>query len=336
MSAALAGNPDQTPTAAGQGRDTAIDFLRAACILYIVGYWHLVPYTHSFPGYANVYTECLKDIALGTFVFCSGLLLAGRPVDLAWTGVAQFYRRRVIRIYPLYLLALLGFGMIGMASTDVIVRALLLVSMFLPPAPYTLWFISMIMTFYLLTPWLLRQADHSRTLLLAGLILMVVGIMMHQQVHPLDTRMLQYLPCFLLGLAWKRMPALAPACARRVLLVIAALLGAFLLYRLQHGQELDAALGRIPTIVTGTVLLYLAASRYSGRLQAPWITRVAYASFCVYLFHRLVFHYAIGLYFPVDAYARLAYLMGVVLPLIVVLSYYAQRLYDRVQQTIHL
>lgn len=79
-----------------QARDTAIDVLRAGCILYIVGYWHLVPYTEAFPAYANSVTECLKDIAFGTFVFCSGLLLAGRRIVLDRASIAAFYLRRVI------------------------------------------------------------------------------------------------------------------------------------------------------------------------------------------------------------------------------------------------
>jgi peptidoglycan/LPS O-acetylase OafA/YrhL len=316
------------PAPAGE-RDAAIDFLRAVCILYIVGFWHLVPYTQSFPGYAGVYTEYVKDVALGTFVFCSGLLLAGRTVPLTRAGLAAFYLRRVLRIYPLYALALLGFGVIGMAGKPVIVHALLLVSMFLPPAPYTLWFITMIMVFYLCTPFLLRLSASPRAYLLAGAGLLVLGVLEHRLVHRIDTRILQYLPSFLLGIAWQRMPALQTRVARRTLWLAAVLVAAFLLYRLQHGQELGAALGRVPAILAGTLLLYSAAGRARARLRSAPVAYLAYASFCVYLLHRLVFHYAIAVYFPADGTARLLYLECVVLPVIVLLSFSVQWVYDR-------
>ncbi|MEZ5542360.1 MAG: acyltransferase [Pseudomonadota bacterium] len=326
---APAGGRAPQPDSANAGRDAAIDFLRAAGILYIVGYWHLVPYTQSFPGYGNIYTEFLKDIALGSFVFCSGVLLARRPLAPSWSALAAFYRRRVLRIYPLYVIALLLFGVAGLASQAVVLNALLLMSMFLPPAPYTLWFVCMIMTFYLLTPPLLWLAEYPYALLLAGSTLLALGSAWHLAVHPLDTRLLQYLPCFLAGIAWTRMPALAGACARRSVLVLGVLVAAFLWYRVLYGQGLEAALGRIPAILAGTVLLYQSSVRQAGYLRARWLTHLAYASFCIYLFHRPVFHYLIGLHFPEDAWLRLAWLLGVALPLTVVLAYAVQTSYDR-------
>ncbi len=319
------------PVHGGQGRDVAIDFLRAACILYIVGYWHLVPYTHAFPGYANVYTECIKDIALGTFVFCSGLLLAGRRVALTRSGLAEFYLRRVARIYPLYVIALLLFGITGLAGNANIVNAILLLSMFDPPAPYTLWFISMIMTFYVFTPFLLRLADYPGYFLAGGIVLLAGGVLVHENVHVIDTRIIQYLPCFLLGIACKRVTSLEQLLRPRPVLLVVVLATTFLLYRLQHGEGSFAALGRIPAVLAGTLLLYQSFTSQSDRLHSPLILRLAYASFCIYLFHRLVFRVAIDLYFPDGGYSRLAYLLAVVLPVTVVVSYYTQRVYDRIR-----
>lgn len=312
-----------------QARDTAIDVLRAGCILYIVGYWHLVPYTEAFPAYANSATECLKDIALGTFVFCSGLLLAGRRIVLDRASIAAFYLRRVVRIYPLYALALLLFAMAGLVDRDAMANALLLGSMFNPPAPYTLWFISMIMAFYLVTPLWVRLADYPRYFLLTAFLLLAAFMFVHARVHALDTRIVQYLPCFLLGIAYKGVGGVERAFSTRAVLLLALFVPAFLLYQVQYGAEHAAALGRIPAILAGTLLLFRFAVRYLGRFDSPSILRLAYASFCVYLFHRVIFHWSIGLYFPVDGFARLAYLLAVVLPATVVIGYYTQLAYDR-------
>lgn len=313
----------------GQDRDATIDFLRAGCILYIVGYWHLVPYTDAFPGYANSLTECLKDVALGTFVFCSGLLLAGRRIALTRAAVSAFYMRRVVRIYPLYVVALVLFGAAGLADRTVIVNAILLLSMFNPPAPYTLWFVSMIMTFYLATPFLARLAEFPYRYLLTGILMLVCAVLVHERVHTLDTRFIQYLPCFLFGIAYKRMAGLERLVRPRTALLLVLMIPAFLLYQLQHGAGGSAAMGRIPAVLVGTLLLFQSTTLLARRYNSPGVLRLAYASFCIYLFHRVIFQLSIDLYFPADGVARLAYLLGVALPATVVISYYAQCAYDR-------
>lgn len=310
-------------------RDPAIDVLRVGCILYIVGYWHLVPYTEAFPGYANGVTECIKDIALGAFVFCSGLLLARRRIGWDRATVMSFYRRRVLRIYPLYALALLLFGASGLAGYDQIVAALLLVSMFDPPAPYTLWFVSMIMTFYLLTPLWIRLADTPRYYLAHGLLLLTAGVCVHAWVQPLDARIIQYLPCFLFGIAYARLPAIGRMLDGSALPLLAAFCAAFVLARIDFGEDALAVVARIPLILAGTLLVFRFADRYLGRFGSPAILRLAYASFCVYLFHRVIFQWSIGLYFPVAGPERLVYLLAVVLPVTLAVAYGLQRAYDR-------
>jgi peptidoglycan/LPS O-acetylase OafA/YrhL len=317
-----------------RGRDVSIDLLRAACILYIVGYWHLVPYTEAFPGYANSITEGIKDTALGTFVFCSGVLLAGRPIALMRVSLVAFYQRRVLRIYPLYAIALLLFGAVGLADRDVILNAMLLLSMFKPPAPYTLWFVSMIMTFYLVTPFLVRLADYPRLYLLASLVIILCAVIIHQETHPLDTRLIQYLPCFLVSIAYKRVVRLEQLIRSRAAVLLALFIPAFYLYQLQYGAGSVAALGRIPAVLIGTLLLFHAAALLAGRCNARAVVWVSYASFCTYLFHRVIFQMSIDLYYPAEGYARLVYLLGVVLPATVVISYYAQLAYDRGAQSL--
>ena len=312
-----------------QDRDAAIDFLRAGCILYIVGYWHLVPYTETFPGYANSLTECIKDIALGTFVFCSGLLLAGRRIALTRAAVSAFYMRRVVRIYPLYVVALLLFGAAGLADRTVIMNAILLLPMFNPPAPYTLWFVSMIMTFYLVTPLLVRLAEFPQRYLLTGILLLACAVLVHERIHTLDTRMIQYLPSFFFGIAFKRVAGLERLLRYRAALLLVLMIPAFLLYQLQHGAGAYAAIGRVPAVLVGTLLLFQTTALLVGRYNSRGVLRIAYASFCIYLFHRVIFQLSIDLYYPADGFARLAYLLGVALPATVVISYYAQLAYDR-------
>jgi len=311
------------------GRSLGVDLLRALCILYIVGYWHLIPYTSALPGYANWFTEGLKFVAMATFVFCSGFLLARQAVTLDPAGLWSFYRRRLLRIYPLYLLTLILFGLVGLASLAQVVDGAILVSMFDPPAMPTLWFITMIMVFYLVAPLLVRFAERPVVLLVmtVGLLLALAGE--HQLVKPIDLRILVYLPAFALGIAVQRQPILRAWLERRqwLLLVLAALM--LPLSRIGNEGSLSGAVTLMPLVLVSGAALFLVSDRMASRLHAPTIGLLAYASFGLYLLHRLVFKAVIALHFPAQGWDQVGYLLLVALPLSILAGYGLQRGYDR-------
>jgi peptidoglycan/LPS O-acetylase OafA/YrhL len=311
------------------GRNAAIDLLRVLCIEYIVGYWHLIPYTHWLPGYANALTEALKDMALGTFVLVSGLLLArhGPPARLGdWLC---FYRRRLVRLYPLYLLALLLFGALGLASQATILKGALLVSMFAPPAPPTLWFVTMIMVFYLLTPLLIGLADDGRRYLMASLGIVLLWLAYDGFVHAVDSRLLLFFPAFALGVYLQRVRAAYERLERRRLYLLLLLPVAFALgLPAEGGFDVPTSLLRAPLVVLGAVLLVIFAERVGARLRSPVILMLSYASLGVYLFHRPVFELAMALHFPVQGPYQALYLVGIAVPLTFLVAYAVQKTYD--------
>ena len=310
-------------------RNNAIDLLRALCILYIVGYWHLIPYTDWLPGYANHYTEALKDIALGTFVLSSGLLLARRELRPRLQEVFGFYRRRVVRIYPLYLVALLLFGAAGLASPTVVVNGALLTSMFVPPAPPTLWFVTMIMFFYLLAPVLIWAAPNPAGFLLTTGALLALFLGYDALVRPLDSRLLLFFPSFALGVYMQRVDAAQRYLDRKrffllVLLVPALLIG----LPGANGFDIATSLWRVPLVALGAVLSLLYTGRFARRLQSRFILRLSYASFGVYLFHRLVFELVMAAYFPAEPAYQALYLVLVAVPSSFAVAYAVQKGYD--------
>lgn len=311
------------------GRSLGVDLLRALCILYIVGYWHLIPYTSALPGYANWFTEGLKFVAMATFVVCSGFLLARQSVSLDPAGLWSFYRRRLLRIYPLYLLTLILFGLTGLATLEQVIDGALLVSMFDPPAMPTLWFITMIMVFYLAAPLLIRFAERPAILvaIAAGLLLALAGE--HLFVKPIDLRIFIYLPVFALGISVHRRPGLQAWLEQRqwLLLVLAALM--LPLSRIGNEGSLSGALTLMPLVLVSGSALFLVAERLVGPLHAPSIGFLAYASFGLYLLHRLVFKAVIALHFPAQGWDQVGYLLLVALPLSILAGYGLQRGYDR-------
>ncbi|MFA7386613.1 MAG: acyltransferase [Thiohalobacteraceae bacterium] len=310
-------------------RNNAIDLLRVLCILYIVGYWHLIPYTHWLPGYANHYTEALKDIALGTFVLSSGLLLARRDLRPRLRELLGFYARRVVRIYPLYLVALLLFGAAGLASQTVVVNGALLISMFVPPAPPTLWFVTMIMFFYLLAPVLMWAAHRPAGFLLTTAALLAVFLGYDAWVRPLDSRLLLFFPSFALGVYIQRVDTARRYLDRKRLYLLALLIPALLVgLPGANGFDVATSLWRAPLVALGAVLSLLYVERFARRLQSPFILRLSYASFGVYLFHRPVFELAMATYYPAEALYQALYLMLVAVPVSFAVAYAVQKGYD--------
>lgn len=59
-------------------RNTGIDVLRGLSMLYIVGFWHLLEYTHAIQ-YQNLITHRITWITLGIFFFISGYLIKYKP-----------------------------------------------------------------------------------------------------------------------------------------------------------------------------------------------------------------------------------------------------------------
>ncbi|EXJ14901.1 acyltransferase family protein [Imhoffiella purpurea] len=310
-------------------RSLGIDLLRGACILYIVGYWHLIPYTTALPGYANWFTEGLKYVALSTFVFCSGYLLARARIQLDPSGLGSFYRRRLLRIYPLYLVALVAFGLYGIASWKQVQDGILLTSMFTPPAMPTLWFVTMIMVFYLAAPFLIRTADRALPTLLLGLLLTCALAAQHLWVRHIDMRILMYLPVFVLGILYRRQPSWRALAERHRWLLLA--LAALLLPTSQIGNEstLSGGLMIVPLLLTSATAAVIFADGLAARLHAGTVERLAYASFGLYLVHRLVFKASIALYFPAEGWNQVGYLLAAALPISLAIGYGMQRGYDR-------
>jgi len=303
--------------------------LRTLSVLYIVGYWHLFNYTTAFPDYANIYTVGLKDIVLGTFTFTSGYLLANRSVGLGVAEVWSFYRRRLVRIYPLYLIALLLFGWAGLAGQYEVAGGILLVSMFAPPSPPTLWFITMIVVFYLLAPFMIRFADRAGSLLVVSGLMFVALLAFPLIAGRMDLRILMYFPAFALGVGVARQDSLRELIQRRKWVFALLLVPAFVLFRYGGEGWVCGVLALTPTVLAGTVVAFAYAERYARGIESVAIYFISYSSFCMYLFHRLVYKYSSTWYFPTGKAYQVAYLLAFSLTATILLSYAVQKGYDR-------
>uniref|UniRef100_B8HS92 Acyltransferase 3 n=1 Tax=Cyanothece sp. (strain PCC 7425 / ATCC 29141) TaxID=395961 RepID=B8HS92_CYAP4 len=309
-------------------RNYTVDFLRTVSILYIIAYWHLFGYTEALPGYRNIFTSGLKVIVLATFVFISGFLLSKGSMSLAPKQVLGFYQKRLVRIYPLYLLALVLLKLTD-ATYGSGIKAALLISMFDPPAIRTLWFITMIMFFYVIAPCLIYQARNIFKFgLLASFVMLLFG-MFHLVINPIDTRLVMYFPAFALGILFQTQASFRQYCLQNKLHLGILLLLSFLLSLVPTQSDFIGSLLLIPLTISGVLCLFTYSEPWVNQLPLKEaVTFLSYASFCMYLFHRVIFHWAIALFYPQNPILQCLYLFLVCIPLTIAIGWLIQKSYD--------
>lgn len=304
-----------------------LDVLRGVCVLWIVAFWHLMNYTAGFPGYDNVVTERVTVTVLATFVFLSGFVLGLRPMQPGIGAVVTFYRKRVLRILPLYLLASGVFWVLKVADGASLLKGVLLVSMFYGPPPFTLWFISMIMVFYALAPWLIRVAGEpwrfallamaAFGLLLAGATLTGTG----------DPRVVIYFPAFVAGLFCARQGVRFSGAG--LLGTGVATLGALVVSAL-FAQIPEMSFFSLPMAVAMPVLIFAAAQRWGGGFAGNrGVAALSYAGFVMYLLHRPIYKVLSHFSQHASSPIKLAYLLCVGVPVVFAVSWVVQTGYDR-------
>ena len=128
-------------------RDYSIDTARALSMLYIIAFWHMMAYTSYYKiGWIGDY---IKNAALGTFMFISSYNLGRKYKFHSLTHLKNFYVKRAARIFPLFIVSLSSYWITGLFEFPTIIFSLVGISIFLPPMMDTLWFVSMIISFYL-------------------------------------------------------------------------------------------------------------------------------------------------------------------------------------------
>jgi peptidoglycan/LPS O-acetylase OafA/YrhL len=87
----------------------------------------------------------------------------------------------------------------------------------------------------------------------------------------------------------------------------------------------------MPLITIGSLCLYYYGSIVQGSLKKLKIVFIiSYSSFCMYLFHRPVYVLLTWLYYPDGDIPQLLYLYLICMPVIIIFSYYEQKLYDQI------
>lgn len=303
----------------------SFDIARAIGMLYIIAAWHVADYTSILS--LEPYGEYVTYGVLGMFMFVSGWLLDAKYAVSEKVNIKHFAKKRVLRLMPLYLIALVAFYFSGGINTKTLLLALFGLSSFIPPQPPTLWFVSLIIDFYLLFPFLSYRKHHF-SYLVFGIVYLSIYILCIVSPN-IDKRFLLYFPCFYAGILFDRYRLM------QYLLKWHVFIGSIGLFCVCIW--LDSVINtRIVRLVNTTiislaftnVLIYL--SDLMTRLSITKIfTMLAYSSMAAYMFHRQI----IGVFrrfliWPEDGIVRLLFLLLICVPVVLLGGYLIQLGYD--------
>ncbi len=345
-----------------------LDILRALGTLVIV-FHHLPDYAGNFYdleffgipldlSYVNVVNTYF---GLGIFVFVSGFVLSFSYPRVE--RFASFFVRRMIRIMPLYLVALAIFALTfqKLSGPETVIHALGLHIALAPrladPMP-TLWFVGLIVLFYLFFALLMLRDRGTRGIILFSLSFLGVMIVVRVFLNIVEYRFFNYFPIFVAGILanrtgfFERHKSETSHLAAAAVIVVASVLF-FRFARqgliseevtemfIEQASVLEVVLTALASNIVMLSLIfgsYVLSQRIKPKLNQPakrLLSLISFASFGVYLFHRPalgLFTRALGLFPSMHPYLRLFLLIIVAIPLIFALSYGLQTLDDRITQ----
>lgn len=306
-----------------------MDIARSVAVLWIVGYWHLVDYVGESHAEDSVHFHgagYITDIALGLFMFLSGFFLAKYMFMDFYKDSIAFYKKRLTRFYVLYALSALTLFLIGFnPGASRLLFTLLAVSTYIPPQPDTLWFFSMLTSFYLMTPLVIQRGNTVYAVSRAVAILTLCGLLRVLGVG-IDIRFFWCFPLYFFGLYIGKRPDYASFLLRgpvaAVVLVVFLILLAFF-ENSAYGFPFTYVL-----VPLGIQLTLYLSYKLSSLVNRRVVEMIAYGSMCAYLFHRQIYGLLkygcdlMGLDLP------LWLVILVYLPICLVISYGIQSLYD--------
>ena len=298
------------------------DIARALCILWIVGFWHVIDYLHSEELAASMKNYSLvTQVALCCFTFISGFFLGKKRVS-----AGDFYKKRLKRFFVPLLVTSAMLSVFGWFDSPLhFVLSVTGLASFIGRMPTTLWYFSMLMIFYLLTPPLLYKAEGRPVDIIARALLVFAVFYVLHNVGYCDKRLLLYFPYYIAGMCLT-MDNVISLVSNKVYFTLAMCV-AVLSFCIPSSYALNGG-GKI---LLGVYLL-ITITYYMEKYLHPAVNRIfsmiAYASMFAYLFHRE--GYGIyQLYERVTSVELPQILLPMLTVIIFVVSYYMQMLYDR-------
>lgn len=202
----------------------AFDFLRALAIAMIIPA-HLSNFLSFTPIKLALYAvdPYVANMGLGLFIFMSGYLLYYNNHSInSFQSILSFYKRRLLRIFPLYWAALAAFTLVfyifapklnsgflfpnaeNVFSLHNLIMHILGLQIFLAPTyaspMLTLYFVGLIIVFYTIYPFIIMLSKNSKQLLLYSSLVYLGFLLISKIFNIIDSRFFMFFPIFIFGI----------------------------------------------------------------------------------------------------------------------------------------
>lgn len=306
-----------------------IDTLRAISILYIIGIWHIDDYANDCL-YSPI-TELATFGVLNIFVYISGFILTWNHQSiLSSTQLKGFIWGRIIRIYPLYFITVIIYFVMFHIPWVQLVTSVLLIDMISNNSVFTLWFIGMIFNYYILISLILYDFTWKKFMTIS-MLFVFVSFVLSMTTNLIDKNLLLYYPALALGISSAKSNKIRDYFENNIfnLVVMLFVLTIITLYYLHFA---NTRIGTLILFFGGICTLFPSlkiSKKFSSYLNLTMIKKLSYASFCMYLFHRIIYTMMLKFYHPKHDVGTLLFLAIVGLPATYYVAYFIQRNYDK-------
>lgn len=326
-----------------------LDILRAFAIL-IIYFHHVSWYSFNFwdiryfgiPLDLSFFHENLFGfLGLGLFIFLSGYAIQYSAKIKTVRDVLLFWKKRIIRIMPLYWLGLFVFIVIieRLSLKSMIIHMLglqiLLSPKWIMPIA-TLWYIGLILIFYFIYMGvsLVSKNNKQFIIFLSGAYLLAFFI--HIIFNIIEYRFFLYYFVFMSGvLCCKYEGQINKIMSLKLhimLLIISIII--VVLFKIPQEITINTLLFHLNAnvMLTSFSILMLSVTRLYGlrlnHILVKILQFIAYSSYVVYLIHKPVWHILLKIYSPESMLGKGVYIILFGLFIVVIAAYFIQLGYD--------
>lgn len=306
-----------------KARVAFLDTARALCMFWIVGVWHFGSHIENWvplPSYSNSIT----DGVLAAFTFISGFFLGGGIKNIH--EALGFYKKRIKRFYFLFVLSCssLYLAHLLVKSNYIVSFTHLLLTLtglacFVGPVPMTVWYLSMMLFFYFITPFITMGTRKWRWF--SSTLICVWIVFFDCMGWIADVRVAQFIPIYCAGLMFEGNTKLFDRLTIPVTIFSGVLGYVFSYFNIMNG----AYMIRLVIAISYGVCIIGISKAITGKITERFFNKISYLSMCAYLFHRQFFsliNFLFGRFSYISAYF-------LVIPVFFLFCFCIQMLYDK-------
>lgn len=308
-------------------RVVGFDLARVVAIFIIIGIYHNLGYAGRF--HAEPAVRVLVYSSLGVFTFLSAFLLASKYSFTEEGEILSFYKKRVLRVYPLFVVSSLILAFLGFNSWGTTIKGVLGISPFWAPHPTTMWYVAMLISLYIITPFVVHGSVKQQCLK-AFIIMTVVGLV-HLFLGTVVSRTFNYYTVYLIGLLLGMNYYEATKSflqSRKTFLISLVWLMLVVVVYLNKSVYLKSFSSVIGIIAIINVSMIVADRFQTNKSFTKAVAVLSYSSFCAYLFHREVIWALFRIYRPKGFFPVFFEVLFIAVPLSFLCAYCIQRAYD--------